>query len=372
MEENKQDTTPQDTTPQDATATDGAGTVMPGGQVENTTAVSGETEAPAENAEDTENTENTENAEDTENIEAVGDAEDTDDIDGTGGAVGEETVAAVAGGSRRRLTLIIAAICVVVLVVAGGVGGWLVWSKRELDAAKVSCSVAADSLRVKANEYDALVNGDAKAASAITGEQVKDATTVENLAGVLEEEPPVYEGCVADDKGGLDAASVKLNEQAEWYVSHKASLSEAVERVNASKLDRIVDDANVLLAGSDGRVADNAVRDELSRAIEARDEGKIAEASVRVNDSINAKAKADEEARAQAEAEAQAAAQAAAAAAAQQSYSSTSASGSGLGSSSGGSGAGSSSSGSGSGPHSVAIGVDPNDPTYTYVETYTR
>ena len=267
---------------------------------------------------------------------------------------------------KRKRVMLIAAICAIVLV-AGGVGGWLAWTRHELSVAKASCASAADSLRVKANEYDGLVNGEAKTASAITVEQVKDATTVETLATALKEEAPAYEGCVADDKNGLDAAAAKLGEQAKWYETHKASLGKAVEQVNASKLDKIIDTANTLLADSDGKVQDNAVRDELGKAIEAKDEQAIAEATTKVNESIAAKTKADEEAKAQAEAEA--AAQAAAAAAAtQQSYnygysnsgtSSTSTS-SGTSSSSSSGSSGRSSSWEDSLASSGAHGVDPN------------
>ncbi len=249
--------------------------------------------------------------------------DDTDIVDTVETTV-ESTVETATGKperNRKRLVAIIAAIVVVVLV-AAGVGGWLAWSRHELDAAKASCSAASDSLRVKANEYDGLVNGDAQTASAITAERVKDGKTVEALAAAVKEEAPAYTGCVADSKAGLDAATAKLNTQAEWYTTHTASLSKAVEQVNSSKLDKIIDTANALLADSDGKVADNATRDELSKAIEAKDEKAISDATVKVNESIAAKTKADEEAAAKAKAEEEAAAAQAAAAAAQQSYNS--------------------------------------------------
>ena len=261
---------------------------------------------------------------------------------------------------KRKRVALIAAICAIVLV-AGGTGGWLAWTRHELSVARASCASAADSLRVKANEYDALVNGEAKTASAITVEQVKDAQTVETLAKALKEEAPAYEGCVADDKGGLDAAAAKLGEQAKWYETHKASLGKAVEQVNQSKLDKVIDTANALLADSDGKVADNAVRDELSKAIEAKDEQAINNATTKVNESIAAKQKADEEAKAQAEAEA-------AAAATQQSYNygysnsgtSSSSTSSGTSSSSSSGSSGRSSSWEDSLASSGAHGVDPN------------
>ncbi len=111
----------------------------------------------------------------------------------------------------------------------------------------------------------------------------------------------------------VQTATGKLNAQADWYKTHKAVLSKAVKNVNQSNLDKVIDTATALLNDSDGKVQDNAVRDELSKAIEAKDEKAISNASAKVNDSIAAKTKADEEAAAKAKAEAEAAAQAAAA-----------------------------------------------------------
>ena len=40
---------------------------------------------------------------------------------------------------------------------------------------------------------------------------------------------------MAEDAQGLDAATVKLNEQADWYGTHEKSLSKAVRAVTESK-----------------------------------------------------------------------------------------------------------------------------------------
>ena len=92
-------------------------------------------------------------------------------------------------------------------------------------------------------------------------------------------------------------------------------MEEAVKAVNDSKLEKTVSDAERLLKDSDGKVADAATRDELSKAVKARDADKIAAASKKVNDSVTARTKADEEAQRKAEEEAAAQAQT------QQSYS---------------------------------------------------
>lgn len=196
----------------------------------------------------------------------------------------------------------------VVVLVAAGFAGWHAYTAHELDAAKSACAEAADTLRGKANDYNALVNGDAKTASETTPKQVRDAKAVDALKAALKATAPEYEGCTADSKDGLDAAAAKLGQQAEWYESHEKTLTGAVKAVETSKLNKTVDDANALLKSSDGQVQDAKTRDALSGAIKARDADAIAKAVKQVNDSVAAKKKADEEARAQAEAAAQAAA----------------------------------------------------------------
>ena len=218
---------------------------------------------------------------------------------------------------RKRFTLL--AIAAVAVVALAGTGGWVAFSAHALSVAKADCAKASDNVRVSANEYNTLLNGDAKTASEIKTEQVKDAKTVETLDKALKADAPTYPGCAADDEQGLQDATAKLNTQVKWYETHKASLSKAMKAVSASKLEKIIDDANTLLKDSDGRVQDNATRNELSKAIEAKNEQQIADATAKVNDSIAAKQKADEEAKRKAEEEAAAAA--AQAAAAQQSYS---------------------------------------------------
>lgn len=252
-------------------------------------------------------------------------------------------VAEARGGvdGRRRpkwLLPLIAVVCAVVLVVAGVVG-WNMYRGAKLAEAKEACAAAADTVRNNANEYNALLNGDAADAAAVRAEQVKDSKTVESLGKELKASAPEYEGCVAENAQGLDAATVKLNEQADWYKAHEKSLSKAVRAVIESKaakrletaktnLTAKLDEASRLLADSDGKVADNATRDALSNAIDAanglkdgNDPAKIDGARKTVEDAINGvnasvQAKTDADAQAAA-----AAAQAQAQAQAQSTYS---------------------------------------------------
>ena len=235
---------------------------------------------------------------------------------------------------RKRpkwLPPLIAAVCAVILV-AAGIIGWSAYSGAKLAEAKEACATAADTVRNNANEYNALLNGDAADAAAVKAEQVKDSKTVESLGKELKSSAPEYEGCVAENAQGLDAATVKLNEQADWYETHEKSLSKAVRAVAESKAAKRLDDAKTnltakldeaskLLADSDGKVADNATRDALSNAIDAanglkdgNDPAKIDGARKTLEDAING---VNASVQAKTDADAQAAAAAAAAAQAQ-------------------------------------------------------
>ena len=235
---------------------------------------------------------------------------------------------------RKRpkwLPPLVAAVCAVILVVAGIIG-WNAYSGAKLAEAKEACATAADTVRNNANEYNALLNGDAADAAAVKAEQVKDSKTVESLGKELKAMAPEYEGCVAEDAQGLDAAAVKLNEQADWYETHEKSLSKAVRAVAESKAAKRLDDtktnltakldeASKLLADSNGKVADNATRDALSNAIDAanglkdgNDPAKIDGARKTLEDAING---VNASVQAKTDADAQAAAAAAAAAQAQ-------------------------------------------------------
>ena len=245
-------------------------------------------------------------------------------------------VAEARGGvdGRRRpkwLLPLIAVVCAVVLVVAGVVG-WNMYRGAKLAEAKEACAAAADGVRSNANEYNALLNGDAADAAAVRAEQVEDSKTVESLGKELKAMAPEYEGCVAEDAQGLDAATVKLNEQADWYGTHEKSLSKAVRAVAESKAAKRLDDAKTnltakldeasrLLADSDGKVQDNATRETLTNAIDAanklkdaNDATKIDKAHKTLEDAING---VNASVQAKTDADAQAAAAAAAAAAAQ-------------------------------------------------------
>lgn len=221
--------------------------------------------------------------------------------------------------SRKPAVIAVAS---AVAVLAGG--GWFVWktyANHELAEARQACVEASESYRKAADSYSGLVDGDAATASQITVKQVADAKTVDALAEALKANEPDVVACVADSKADYESKTSLIEKNTGWYGKHKKSLEEAVKAVNDSKLEKTVSDAERLLKDSDGKVADAATRDELSKAVKARDADKIAAASKKVNDSVTAKTKADEEAQRKAEEEAAAQAAAQAQTQMQQSYS---------------------------------------------------
>ena len=60
----------------------------------------------------------------------------------------------------KWLPPLVAAVCAVILV-AAGIIGWNAYSGAKLAEAKEACATAADTVRNNANEYNALLNGDA-------------------------------------------------------------------------------------------------------------------------------------------------------------------------------------------------------------------
>ena len=235
-----------------------------------------------------------------------------------GNAAGLDGVA-----ENKKAVIAIASVVVVAVLAGGGYLGWKAYTGHQLAEARQACVEASESYRKAVNGYSTLVNGDAATAFQITAKQVADAKTVDALATALKATEPKVVACAADDRAGYESKTGLIEKNTGWYAKHTKSLKAAVGAVNDSKLEKTVSDAERLLKDSDGKVQDASTRDELSKAIKAKDADAIASASKKVNDSVTAKTKADAEAKAKAEqeAQAQAAAEAAAQAQAQRAYS---------------------------------------------------
>ena len=224
---------------------------------------------------------------------------------------------------RKPAIIAVAAIAIVALLAGGGWCGWKAYTGHRLAEARQACVEASEGYRKAADSYSKLVDGDAAAASKVAAGQVADAKTVDALSEELKATEPKTVACTADDKAGYESKTNLVEKNTGWYGKHAKSLEAAVKAVNDSKLAKTVSDAERLLKDSDGKVQDASTRDELSKAVKAKNETAIAAASKKVNDSMTAKTKADEEAQRKADedaAEAAAAAQQAQQSYAQQSY----------------------------------------------------
>ena len=243
-----------------------------------------------------------------------------------------------AGKPRPRwLVPVIIVVVVAVLGVGLGLAVWRVSSNRSHDRALASCSQAVRALKGSEQRAEAASSSYLQAA-AVKTDQVKDAKTVTDMAkavGKAKHTQAQAFRCEAsmptDDLQAMAGKAKKMDDvyrsldkasKAVLASRDAKSLDDARKALNAKK-----DEASKLLNDSDGKVADNAVRDSLQQAISQAGgikgdkakayqdaAGALQSAIDQVNASIQQKSQADQAAQQQA----QAAAQAAPASAAQQ------------------------------------------------------
>ena len=211
----------------------------------------------------------------------------------------EPSGAARAASKPKRpkwLIPVIAGGCAVVLA-AGGIGGYLYWNHDRLTAASEECATSYDravKARKKLTEY--LKSDALKTAVTVKDSEVKDAKTVGTLASTVKTASKTktdIPGCPADGLKDIKAVTARLDKTATAYAKTVNEAKGKAEAVNASKLDRTIDDATKVLDDSNGRVQDDKVRTALENAIKSKDGKAITDAVKAVNDSIKAKADAD-------------------------------------------------------------------------------
>lgn len=208
---------------------------------------------------------------------------------------------------RRRIIIGAASVAVAVLV-AGGVCAHRAYESHQASVARQACQSAVADQAKAVKAYKTLLGSDATVAALKT-----DAKTVDTLKRAAAVRLPAMVKCDASKAADLDAAAAKAARTSRTVKADAKLLKTAVKAVETSKLDKTVADANALYKATDGKVADDKTRQDLDKAVKARDAEAIAKAVKAVNDSKTAKEKADAEARAKAQAEQEAAAQAAAA-----------------------------------------------------------
>lgn len=243
-------------------------------------------------------------------------------------------------GKKKIIAITAASVVGVLVLSAAGLG---LYRNSQVQALTAECKSAESAVKTSQQKLaDLVVSDDVVQALKISDKQVTDSKTIASLKQAVElaSQKAVIPECVVDyfDFGAHPQTAVES--LGKIIATQSTAVTDAVAAVNKSvaqkqlddaqkKLKAAVDSANKVLADSDGKVSDNATRDNLKAAIDAAnkllndgketDPAKYATQAIdnavnTVNASIEAKRKADEAAAAQA---------ASAVAQAQQSYTPT-------------------------------------------------
>ncbi|WP_026642194.1 FIVAR domain-containing protein [Bifidobacterium tsurumiense] len=235
-------------------------------------------------------------------------------------------------GSRRprrvRMWMVVVAVVCVLAVVSAGLA---VWQAVRVRGAMESCGASRSGVLELADGLASAVDGgDVREALSVTADQVEDPDAVTALAAAADD-ARLEVGVPACEVSWFDLhpdrASDGIEAAMDMVRARSSALDAAVSAVLRSRDAKILadaktslqtktDQADALLADSDGRVQDNAVRDALRKAIDQantllggdevtvddlRAAGQaIDQATTAVNDSIKAKQDADAAAEAQA------------------------------------------------------------------------
>ncbi|WP_339350389.1 hypothetical protein [Bifidobacterium indicum] len=224
---------------------------------------------------------------------------------------------------------------VVVVLVAAGFGGWKVYESRRHGSAMADCTQSVKAMQSSTRSAQATL-ARYRGAAGIQADQVQDAKTVDAMHRTIKTAGGIRPQVVVCDASmstsDLHAATDKARRTSEHLKDIDRDYAKAGKAVIMSRDAKILEDAKSALAGkkdeaarllgdSDGKVADNATRDALQKAIDQaggvkggkakdyQDAATALQAAVdQVNASMQAKAQADQQAAEQA-AQQQAAAQ---------------------------------------------------------------
>ena len=265
-------------------------------------------------------------------------------------AVHEEGAGKVGESKRNHKKLTAIIIAVIVIVLAGIGGGYAYWTHHEGNAyhEAVAQAEAADKALSKAvdeataTEYKA----DQLKEPKLLGKLDAAISKAKALKGIPNDAPSewlAWQLASAKQANATDADEANTQAKALNAALKAVKDSKLAKELDTAKaqLKRGIDSAGKTLKDTEGKVADNATRDSLTKAIneanktinkkDASDpkaytdaKAKLDAAVKQVNDSKAAKEQADAEAAAKAQAEAEAQAQAQAAAQSQRSYSKSS------------------------------------------------
>ncbi|MGL4941484.1 MAG: hypothetical protein ACRC44_09095 [Bifidobacterium asteroides] len=186
-----------------------------------------------------------------------------------------------AGKPRPKWLAPVVAAVVVAVLAAAGLAGWKVYESHQHESAMTDCTQSVKAMQSSVKSAQATL-ARYRGAAGIQAGQVKDAKTVDAMhraiktAGGIKPQVVVCEASMstsdlhaAADKAGRASNRLKGIDR-DYAKAGKAvlasrdakSLEDAKTVLNAKK-----DEASKLLSDSDGKVADNAVRDSLQQAI---------------------------------------------------------------------------------------------------------
>ena len=232
-----------------------------------------------------------------------------------------EDEGAPSGRPHPRWLVPVIVIVIVTVVAIAGLVGWRVVENRRHDSALESCSRAVKPLQEK--------TGSARMARyreafGVKGDQVKDAKTVADMSRSVKTvgglKQPTAACKASMSTGDLNAEAGRAKKLDGQYAAVSKSARAVLESKDAKTLEDAKtalnakkDEASKLLDDSDGKVADDATRDNLQTAINQAGQVKGNEAKAyqeaanslqaaidRVNASVQAKSQADQQAAAQA------------------------------------------------------------------------
>ena len=240
---------------------------------------------------------------------------------------------------RPKWLVPVVAAGVVVVLVAAGFGGWKMYESRQHESAMADCTQSVKAMQSSAKSAQATV-GRYREAAGIQADQVQDAKTVDAMHRTIKTaggiKPQVVVCDASMSTSDLHAATSKARRTTDHLKAIDRDYAKAGKAVVASRDAKILEDAKSALAGkkdeaarllgdSDGKVADNATRDALQKAIDQaggvkggkakdyQDAASALQSAVdQVNASMQAKSQADQQAAAQQQAAQQAQAQQAA------------------------------------------------------------
>ena len=219
------------------------------------------------------------------------------------------------------------ALLTVALLAGAGIGIHRMIERGQETARTQAYQTCMQARKDTAKTFGRTLRTEYASALGVTAEQVKDPSTVRALHRLMESidgRTPLKNCNPQDTKTGLGQATASMRRSIGDREKLHTSVAKSAKAVLASRDAKVLDDAKAaldgkkgeaskLLADSDGKVADNATRDGLQKAIDQADQVRSNKAKAyqdavnalqaaidQVNASVQAKSQADQQAAAQA------------------------------------------------------------------------